>query len=513
MKKRYQNKPDKESIFMHPFHHRKNMLNLFILSDLFVFLSTICWMEFSQSIFAESHHLVNVLYQISPLSLFTHNCDSYYTYIWILLFNLSTFVAMSIVILCIYCCHQTSFEPTCIVFLILTLVAFITISTFPIIAFIAFFKLSIFVLATLVQSNMNLIPAVYSNNVYFPFHDNLNNPHSDIFYQTLFKWIYQTPNKHYTSDWNIIQTLFTTLLVPIFAFIDCEKIQSPQNKIKDRKNISQHFEEDYDEYQLRIGVANKVLAKHYSSSFWIPFHSKYIAQKLLKTSYKECTINTIRELRGYPIKNVIESIRQSFKWKFSIWCNDEDNSDDIMSFYDKIIEVQYMTVLFVFIPLQTIFGAYGLIYPYLVFYQIITDLHGYFSIPNYIVDNEGIKLLLVSTLSSSQSVFRSLYLLSTHWYFDIFVICLIAHFISICIIIYKLWKLRYVFEMCLNVMIIQDNSILNENLVHKMDQLLLNIQATKVRNNCLEDLFGRYHLDKLIIEYAGNIHECKEHLD
>ena len=63
--------------------------------------------------------------------------------------------------------------------------------------------------------------------------------------------------------------------------------------------------------------------------------------------------------------------------------------------------------------------------------------------------------------------------------------------------------------MCLNVFIIQDNAILNDALVQKMERLRINIEATRVRDRQLAVRFGRYHLDKLIVEFAGGMHECE----
>merc|ERR1712228_349036 len=125
------------------------------------------------------------------------------------------------------------------------------------------------------------------------------------------------------------------------------------------------------------------------------------------------------------------------------------------------------------------------------------------------IQNEAMKLVIDSTLSSSESIWSSLYILFTHgWYFCVFAVCLFEHLVAMCLIIYKVWKLRYVLEMCLNVFIIQDNAILNDALVKKMEILMINIKATQVRDYKLAQRFGRYHLDKIIIEFAGDIHEC-----
>eukprot|EP01084_Bolivina_argentea_P209980 357564_1 len=191
------------------FYHRKHFLNLLFVSDLLIFLATLSWMEFSQSVFNNTHSSLDLFYEISPLALFTHNCDSYHTYIWILLFNLSTITAISVIALCIYAVHQTSFEPTCIVFLILTLIAFVTVSAFPIIAFISFCKLSIFALSSLVQSNMNIVPALYSPEALIPVTEILNNPRSDSFHQRLYQFVYPKTQRR-SFDWNTLITMCVT---------------------------------------------------------------------------------------------------------------------------------------------------------------------------------------------------------------------------------------------------------------------------------------------------------------
>lgn len=487
-----------------PFHHRENLLNFFILSDLLIFIATICWMEFSQSVFVEydEGNSYSVLYQISPLSLFIHNCESYATYIWILLFNISTFVALSIVVLCIWSIHQTSFEPSCIVFLILTLIAFITVSTFPIIAFISFFKLSIFVLSSLMQSNINIIPAIYSQSVLFPIHDNLNNPDSDEFYQKLYSFIYKNKTRK-SFNWEMFVTLAIVCFVPVFAFLDCDTViindenkSEQENKNEQEKRRRSDIYDDISNindmgYELRLAIANKVLANHYSNLFWIPYNSKYVSQQLMKTPYYRCTERFIRKLRGYSLKNIIKTIQHSL-------LSEIKNCDD----YDKMLEIQYALIIFLFIPLQTIFAFYGLCYPYIILLQIINDLYNYHILQQttFVFQNEIIKILLESN--------DSLFVLSTHIYFVIFIICLITNFIILVLIINKVWNLRFVFEMCLNALIIQDNCVLNQELINEMRNLEININATRIRNQRLSYLFGRYHLHKLIIEYLGEMHYC-----
>ena len=497
-----------------PFHHRENLLNLLIFADLLTFLGTIVWMEFSQAVVEDNE--VATTYQIAPLSLFTHHCDSYFTYVWILLFNISTFIALIVVTLCIYAIHQTSFEPACIIFFLLTLVSFITVGIFPIIAFISFFKISVFVLSSLSQSNINIVPAIYSKYVCFPVHDNLNHPNSDLFYQKLYRFLYQDSKTHHQNymNWDIILTLFTSLLIPIFAFFhiddtlknSAEKNHSIESRIQKKSKIKQHDEE----YQLRIGIANKVLAEYYTKSFFVSYDSKSIAERLMNRSYTECTAEFVRKIRGYKLSNIIQSIKHSFTSEFRAW-NDNQDSVYPLSIYDKLLELQYRIIVFVFVPLQITFAIYGIMYPYFIAYQVVNDLYAHGSMSHQaVIQNEAIKMFTKSILSTSDSMWLSLYILKSHsWYFCVFAVCLIGQLLAMCCIIYKVWKLRHVLEMCLNVFIIQDNAILNDALVQKMEQLRINIEATRVRDRQLAVRFGRYHLDKLIVEFAGGMHECE----
>jgi len=510
---RFGRKPEAEQIpIPYPFNHRENLLNLLVLSDLLIFFCTICYMELSQSMLLAASDQ-SILYQISPLSLFQHHCDSYWTYIWILLFNLSSMVALCIVVLSIYAIHQTSFEPSCIMFLLLTLVAFVTVSVFPIIAFISFFKLSIFAISCLTQSNLNVIPAIYSERIYFPIQETLNNADTDRFYQKLYLFIYGADhNKQARWSWrHVLSTWFTACLIPIFALFDFETLPL-SDSILDGKSHAEHqaaTAED-EEYELRISIANKTLARHYSTTFWVPTNTKHIAQKLTHIPYSQCTIQLIRHLRGYTVCNIWQSIRKLFISEFRIWsqsgCRGEQADDGFypVSFYDAVLDAQYAVVLFVFVPLQTVFVVYGLCYPYIVLFAMATDLYQSLYVKNTACDDLQHEIIRLVCLNQVPLVS----LLHEH-YFWIYAVCLSGHLMTMYCVLRKLWHLRYVFEMCVNVLLVSDSSVLDSHgVIDEMVATRRNLNATQIRDYELAKIFGRYHLDALIIQYAGTMHEC-----
>lgn len=317
-----------------------------------------------------------------------------------------------------------------------------------------------------------------------------------------------------TNHWDVLCALFTSLSLPIFAFFDCHSMnpsksadptnQENQENAENEENTTKKEKEEHqahnnEEYQLRVGIANRILSEHYSNAFWIPLNAKYAAQTLLRTPSSECTVRFVRSLRGYTVQNVVSSIQRSL-----LWNNCADHEHYRLSFYDKVLEVQYLMVLFLFIPLQTAFALYGMVYPYLVGYQIISDLHGHHSGDEYVAQNQVFPSLFESALASSPSVPASLYALaSSDWYFAVFAMGLIGHFLSVCLIARKLWCLRRVFEMSLNVLIIADNSVLDQALILKMSELRRAMECAKVREQALKKLLGRYHLDQLVLEFVG----------
>merc|ERR1719295_47434 len=91
-----------------------------------------------------------------------------------------------------------------------------------------------------------------------------------------------------------------------------------------------------------------------------------------------------------------------------------------------------------------------------------------------------------------------------NWYFMIFVVSVIAHFVSMNVVIYKIWKLRALFRMCLDVMIVADTAPLEVKLVEQMSRVRVGIECRRVCERELKKLLGRYYLDKVILEFTGD---------
>jgi len=439
------------SDFASPFRYRENVVNLFICSDSFIFLATICWMEFSQSVFLESGaDTLSDAHDISPLFLFVHHCDSRWTYLWISFFNLSATIVVVMLVLCIYAVHQISLDPSCIAFLALTVISFVVISISPIIAFITFFKLSVFVLLSASQPAINLMPAIYSGGILLPPHDHLSWPssaESDLFARALFLFLRGGEG----------------------------------------------------EYPLRVAVANKILAEHYTKFFWLPLGEKHIAQTLLSTPYAECTTQFVRDLRGCTARKVLSNIKRSLMpWQR---CSEQLGRRRVR---DKVLDAQYLVLLLVFVPIQSLFALFGLAYPYIVAFQLIADLHAFHGGAR-LSNRASAPLFEANKLAPSGSAMESLYvLISGDFYFAVFMLSVAGHFAAVSSICWKLWNLRLLFKMCLDVMIVADTAPLDIALVSKMKRVRVAMECTRVCRVELSRVLGRYHLDGVVMEFVGD---------
>lgn len=447
-----------------PFNHRKNLVNLVILSDILTFVATICWMEFSQSVLTQTN-----VYTISPLSLFVHHGDSQYTYFWVFLFNFSTYIAVLMLSLCIYAVHQTSFNPSDFLFLFLTVITFVAISISPIIAFISFFKLSFLIIIAMSQSTINIVPAIFSPHILFPTNAEFYSPTADTFHRELFRFIHENDEiKEENLEKNPMKSLRT--------------------KTNNKSN---------DEYAVRVGIANKILAAHYTKSFWLPLHERGLVHSLEAMSYTECTGHSIRTMRGCTVQNVILNLKHAV----GSWKRYNQHTDYWTFTADTVLDVQYLMMLFVFIPIQTLFALYGLVYPYFIVYQIIMDLH---NMQHGTVSNEIMRVLLGSGLETMEEI---LVRFIEDWCCIMFILSVIGHFVSINFILYKIWRLRAVFGMCLDVMIVTDTAPLDHKLIRKMSRVRLAMECRKVSEKVLGKLLGRYHLDGMILDFVGDFQE------
>jgi len=462
--------------------------------------------------------VLSLLFQISPLSLFTHSCDCTFTYVWIFLFNASSLTALIIVALCIFAVHQTAFEARSILFLALTLCAFVSIAVFPIIAVISFFKLSVFAFSALAQSNVNVIPAVYAQNALCPLLDSLNNKRSNAFYEALFHFIHRKPRNWRVRATAVVRSILIALSLPIFAFfasahsnlnskpkdiesdseIEIESSASENSKASTKKTTANSNSKicAMDEYELRISIANRVLAKHYIGHLWIPPHSKFVARILLETPISESTSRFTRALRGYTVRSALSAVRSTLLWR-----NRSDLATDFarLTFYDKVLEAQYLLALFVFVPLQSIFALYGLAYPYLIAYRLCADL--------YFAQSSSNPILFAMAEMRALGFRDPL----TNPFFVLFALCAAAHSMVTLRLARKLWHLRELFELCFDVFIVPDNAVLSRELVREMTDRRTTIESTKVRDAELRRLLGRYSLDKLVIEFTGDMNVRTTH--
>lgn len=439
-------------------------MNLIIISDILTFLATICWLEFSQSVLNEAG---NREFTMSPLWVFSHHCDSRFTVLWIQLFNLSALVAMVIMSLCIYAVHQTTFSPSAMFLLVFTVVAFTSMSLSPVIAFISFFKLSIVVLCAASWTTVNIIPAICSEHIWIP---NIYCPSSDRFNRALFRFLYPQTKADSVCGGDLV---------------DGESSQRT-------------------EYKLRVGIANKVLAEHYALSFWLPLSEKNITESLMTATFAECTPRFVRGLRGCTLRNVAGSITQTL-------CSGKAQTH--CTVHDKVLDLQYLVMMFVFVPIQTVFALYGLVYPYMISYQWIASLIAFHGDPDSMdhADNEVVRVLLTTKLAASGSVLESLVaIMSGSTCFKVFLVSVIGHLLTISLVVVKLWRLRPLFEMCLDVMIVEDVP-LDEMLVDKMARTRNAIECVQVCEEELDGLLGRYHLDKEVMEFVGGFMEEAEY--
>mmetsp|Transcript_50325 Transcript_50325/g.83781 ORF Transcript_50325/g.83781 Transcript_50325/m.83781 type:complete len:539 (-) Transcript_50325:17-1633(-) len=491
-----QNAHKKHETLDYPFYHRENLLNFFLLSDLLIFVATISWMELSQCLLFDGNVDADATkYFISPLYLFQHCCDSLWTYIWITMFNASAIIAITIVIICVYTVQRGEWEPACIILITVSIVAFVVVSTLPIIAFISFFKLSVFALSSLLASNMCLTPAVYSPHLLFPLHINVCHQHSDRFYQALYRFLaYDKSN----AQIDMFRVFCTSLLSPIFVFLEDEVALSVDCRPPKGKELALDVTDD--DYELRTAIANKILAERYNESQWISSNDHKIIQTLRQTSYAQCSTLFVRRLRGYVTNNVCQVVLSSLRFMRHQTCaTDVDGHHDT---YQTLLNVQYLLIMVAFIPLQTIFAIFGLFYPYIVIHELMRDFSQcYIPHDSTQCHNEIMRFIVLNGMRFSH--------LFNYNFFVIFCVSCIMHSCITCCIIYKIYHLRYVFAMCLNVLFVRDHSMISfQPLIEEMKKQQTNIKATKIRNLYLSEVFGRYHLDRLIIEYAGQIHEC-----
>ena len=251
--------------------------------------------------------------------------------------------------------------------------------------------------------------------------------------------------------------------------------------------------------------ANKILAEHYSKSFWLPLSEKNIAETLMAASYDECTPRFVRDLRGCTLRNVARGIKHTLRsW---LWGGGKQQTH--FSFHDKVLDLQYLVMMFVFVPIQTVFALYGLVYPYLIAYQLIVSLrsfHGDYDSTES-AENEVLRVLFATKLATSGSVLESLsVMMSGSVCFKVFLVSVLGHLVAMSLIVAKLCRLRPLFEMCLNVMIVEDVP-LGELLVDRMSRTRNAIDCVKVCEEELDGLLGRYHLDSLVMEFVGDFME------